>query len=75
MKTKPHKLREFRRKNSLSCKQMAGLLRIAEPTLRSLENGTRKITAERAVEIEAATKQKIMRNDLRPDLFGKRRAA
>jgi len=75
MTTKTHKLREFRRKNRLTCKQMAELLSVAEPTLRSLENGTRKITAERAVEIEAATKQKILRNDLRPDLFGKRRAA
>lgn len=32
--------------------------------------GRTRITAERAIEIEEKTDRQIMRNDLRPDIFG-----
>lgn len=70
---KPHALlRESRAKLGLSCKEMAKRLRIPEPTLRSLENGWRPITAERAVELE--TKLGIPREEL-CDLFRRERVA
>ena len=62
-------LREYRQKLGLSCEEFAKQLRIAEPTLRSLENGTRKITAERAKEIAERTEQALTIRDLRPDLY------
>ena len=43
--------------------------------MRSLENGVRGITAERAKEIEEKTEGAITRCDLRPDLFEHRSAA
>lgn len=66
--TKPSQLlRKYREKHQLSCADMAKLLGVAEPTARSLENGNRRITAERAVEIERVTG--IPRQDLCPDVF------
>ena len=62
-------LRGYREKHGLSCKEFALKLGIAEPTLRSLENGTRTITAERAKDIEEITAGEITRSTLRPDLF------
>lgn len=68
-----HLLREYRRKHGLSCAELAKLLGVAEPTARSLENGTRRITAERAAEIERATG--IPRHELRPDIYPVEQAA
>jgi DNA-binding transcriptional regulator YdaS (Cro superfamily) len=63
-------LRAYRESLGLSPEEFAQLLRIPRPTLRSLENGTRLITAERAMEIEAKTQGALTRIELRPDLFG-----
>lgn len=63
-------LREYRTKQGLSPKRFAKKLGVAVPTLRSLENGTRPITPERAKEIEDATGGAITRAALRPDIFG-----
>lgn len=68
-------LRTYRQQKGLSAADFAKSLGIAEVTLRSLENGTRVITAERAAEIEDKTGGEITRHDLRPDLFGERAAA
>lgn len=62
-------LRGYRLKHGISPDEFAKCLGIAEPTLRSLENGTRAITAERAKEIEERTAGALKRSDLRPDLF------
>lgn len=63
-------LREYRTKKGLSCEEFAKKLGIAEPTMRSLENGTRSITPERAKEIEEKTGGALTRTALRPDIFG-----
>lgn len=62
-------LRSYRQEKGLSAADFAKQLGIAEATLRSLENGTRIITAERAVEIEEKTGRELTRQSLRPDLF------
>lgn len=62
-------LRDYRQKRGLTCAELAALLGIAEPTVRSLENGNRTITAERAVDIERRTNGEITRHDLRSDLY------
>ena len=67
---KPHQvLRDYRQKLGLSCAEFARQLGIAEATLRSLENGHRKITAERAKEIAKNTKHRLTVRTLRPDLY------
>jgi transcriptional regulator with XRE-family HTH domain len=65
-------LRAYRRDKGLSAEEFARDLEIAESTLRSLENGTRPITAEMAVHIEDKTVGGITRQQLRPDLYGSR---
>lgn len=73
--SKTHRLlRDYRTKHGLSCGEFAKKLGIAEPTMRSLENGTRPITPERAKEIEDATNGELTRPQLRPDIYGEARA-
>lgn len=67
-------LREYRLKKKMQPSELAALLDIALPTLRSIENGTRRITAERAIAIEIALRGAIRREHLRPDLFRKKAA-
>lgn len=62
-------LRSYRQQRGLSTADFAKKLGIAEATLRSLENGTRMITAERAVAIERKTRGELTRGALRPDIF------
>lgn len=62
-------LRLYRESLKLDPAAFAKSLGIAESTLRSLENGNRTITAERAVEIEERTKGGLTRHQLRPDIF------
>lgn len=68
-----HPLRAYRIVHGLTCAEVARKLGIAETTVRSFENGSRKVQAELAVEIEAALG--INRALLRPDLFRKTAAA
>ena len=58
--------------NGITQVELAAALEIPEPTARALVNGSRPITAERAVAIER--KLGIPRETLRPDLFVKRAA-
>jgi DNA-binding transcriptional regulator YdaS (Cro superfamily) len=53
----------------MSPSDFAKQLGVAEVTLRSLENGARAITPERAKEIEERTKGALTRAQLRPDIF------
>ena len=62
-----HPLRAYRAQHDLTCAKLAKTLGIAEPTLRSFENGHRKISAETAIEIER--KIGISRSELRSDIF------
>lgn len=62
-------LRSYRTKHGISLEDFAKRLGIAEVTLRSLENGNRTITAERAKEIEEQTNGALTREQLRPDIF------
>jgi transcriptional regulator with XRE-family HTH domain len=63
-----HPLRAYRLRHGLSCAELAKALDIAEPTLRSFENGHRVVSAETAVEIERRIG--VTRQRLRPELFG-----
>jgi transcriptional regulator with XRE-family HTH domain len=63
-------LRAYRQAQKLSAAEFAKQLGIAEATLRSFENGTRPITAERAKEIEEVTGGRLTRRKLLPELFG-----
>jgi transcriptional regulator with XRE-family HTH domain len=62
-----HALREYRLERDISCAELAKTLGMAETTLRSYENGNRIISAETAIEIEAAIG--IPRSRLRSDLW------
>lgn len=63
-------LKAYREKQGLSPAEFAKQLGVAEVTVRSLENGTRNISPERAKMIEEATKGALKRTQLRPDIFG-----
>ena len=62
-------LRKHRQSSGLSVRDAAVKLRIAASTLRSLENGSRRFTAEMALAIERATNGEVTRHELRPDLW------
>ena len=70
---KPNPLRAYRRTKRLPPDAVAGMLGIHPATLRSYENGHRRITGEMSVKIERLLG--IDRVLLRPDLFRKREAA
>ena len=64
----PHKrIRAYREAHDISTADMAERLGIAESTLRSIENGHRKVTVELVVDIEKETG--IDRADFFPKLF------
>ena len=52
-----------------STAEVAQLLGVTDAAVRHWRNGTRQISPELAVRIERATKGKIQRESLRPDLF------
>jgi transcriptional regulator with XRE-family HTH domain len=65
---KPHaKIRAYRLAHKVSTAELAKRLDIAESTLRSIENGTRKVTVELAPAIERETG--VPRADFFPELF------
>lgn len=64
---KPSPIREYRRLHDLRAQDLAGKLGISPITLRSYENGHRKIPAEFAVLFERTTG--VPRKKLRPELF------
>lgn len=65
-------LEEYCTRERISLTELAERLQIPAPTARSLVNGARPITAERAKQIEE--KIGIPRETLRPDLFVRRAA-
>lgn len=65
-------LEKYCERHRISQSELADRLDIPEPTARSLINGSRQITAERALAIEG--RLGIPRETLRPDLFVKRAA-
>lgn len=69
---KPNALRAYRRTRQLPADEIADRLGIHESTLRSYENGHRRITAEMSIKIERCLG--IDRVLTRPDLFRKREA-
>lgn len=62
-------LRAWREAQGLSTKDMAAKLGIAEVTLRSMENGHRRITPEKAKEFDERTGGQLARARLLPDFF------
>ncbi len=68
----------YRKEKGLSQAAFAALLtKTGAPATQSLvsqwESGDTSITADRAVQIEKATRKAVNRSDLRPDLFAPRR--
>lgn len=68
----------YRKEKGLSQAAFAALLtKSGSPATQSLvsqwESGDTSITADRAVQIEKATRKLVSRSDLRPDLFAPRR--
>lgn len=68
----------YRKEKGLSQAAFAALLtKSGFPATQSLvsqwESGDTTITADRAVQIEKATRKAVSRSDLRPDLFAPRR--
>ncbi len=68
-----HPLRAYRSTHDLTCADLAKKLGIAEPTVRSFENGHRIISAEMAVTIE--DRLGIPRYKIRADLWPEQAAA
>lgn len=62
-------LREYREGRGVAPDAFAKQLGVAESTLRSMENGTRPITPQRAVEIEERTSGGLTRQKILPELF------
>lgn len=62
-------------KHDLSQEQFAKLIGVSQGAVWQWLNGRSQITGERAVEIEEKTAGEVRRQDLRPDLFAKARAA
>jgi DNA-binding transcriptional regulator YdaS (Cro superfamily) len=68
-----HPLTQYRLDRDLTQQALAINFETTRATINRWENGTRKITAEKAIEIEAKTNGRIKRAELRPDLFSKGR--
>lgn len=68
-----HPLRTYRLEHGLSCAELGKILEVAEPTVRSFENGNRTISAEMAVTIEERIG--IPRHEIRGDLWSAKAAA
>ncbi len=55
--------------------KLAAAANVSQQAISAALNGSRSISAEMAVAIERATQGHVQRADLRPDIFGKGRAA
>jgi len=67
METQISPIRAYRLAQNLSAEEVAGWFGISETTLRSYENGHRKVPPEFAVDFEKRTG--VPRNKLLPNLF------
>ena len=68
-------LADYLAKHRLSAAELGRRLNISRAQIHRYLTGRRRITAERAVQIEHVTEGKVTRHELRPDLFGKADAA
>ena len=64
-----HPLTQYRRERDMTQPALATILETTRATINRWESGARKITAEKAIEIEQKTKGRVKRAELRPDLF------
>jgi transcriptional regulator with XRE-family HTH domain len=64
-----HFLRQYRKAQGVSCADMAQKLGVKESTLRSYENGNRRIPPEFAINAETRTDGDLSRQKLLPNLF------
>lgn len=65
-------LTDYLQKHRLSQAQFAERLGVSQGMVWQWLAGRSRVTAERAVQIETATRKAVRARDLRPDLFGKR---
>lgn len=61
-------LRNWRRAAGLTAEEAGGLIGVSNVQWGRLENGTRQVAADKAIEVERITG--ISRHELRPDVFG-----
>lgn len=64
------KLHDYLNQDRNTQVELAKALGVSQGLVGHWVNGRRRITAERAIEIETATGGAVSRADLRPDLFG-----
>lgn len=64
-------LADYLKAYKLSAAEFGRRLNISRAQIHRYLTGRRRITAERAVQIEGVTEGKVTRHELRPDLFGK----
>ena len=68
-------LRDYLRQEGLTATAFGAKMRLSHAAVVRWMNGTRRISAERAIEIERATQGAVTRHDLRPDLYPRDEAA
>ena len=68
-------IKAYLKEHSMSQEEFATKLGVTQGLVWQWLEGRTRITAERAVEIEAATGGKVTRHELRPDLYPEERAA
>jgi DNA-binding transcriptional regulator YdaS (Cro superfamily) len=62
-------LKEYRKKINATQEELAELLGISQTLVSHIEKGLRPITPTQAINIEKKTKNKLKREELRPDIF------
>jgi DNA-binding transcriptional regulator YdaS (Cro superfamily) len=68
-------LADYLANHGISAAELGRRLNISRAQIHRYLTGRRRITAERAVQIEHVTEGNVTRHELRPDLFGKADAA
>ena len=69
------KLTDYLAKHNLTAAEFGRRINVSRSQMLRYLKGKRRITAERAIEIEHATDGAVTRADVRPDLFGEMRKA
>jgi DNA-binding transcriptional regulator YdaS (Cro superfamily) len=62
-------LADYLEKHDVSQKKFAGLVGVTQSMVSQWINGVRPIAAEKVIPIEGATKGRVSRHELRPDIY------
>ena len=72
---RPMNLRQYLKTEKLTQTELASRCDVSQGMVWQWLNGYRRVGAERALQVEAATGGKVTRHDLRPDLYPRENAA